>query len=552
MDVDEQSAPGRRPRLAMALAVLLAGAAVAFGVAVLLLSDTAVRIGENTPVNPPGIVDANNSPTATANPVDPDNVVVVHRRDRPEYGAALHWTDDGGETWETTELPLPAGKDRPFAPDAAFAPDGTLYVSYVNLTGAGNTPENLWLVRSDDGGRSVSEPVRVTGELAFQARVAVAPDGTVHVVWLQAEEVAVLSLPEPAPIVAVHSTDGGRTFSETTRVSDDGRDLVGAPSVVVDDDGGLFVLYVDFKDDARDFRNLEGPAWDQPVTLVLTRSQDAGQTFASGVEVDDGMVLADRFMVFLPEFPSLASDGEGSLYVAWSDNRSGDRDVLLRRSTDRGATWSEPTKVNDNPAGDGTDQYLPQVAVAPSGRVDVVFLDRRHDPGNTMTDAYQAMSSDGGSTFRNVRVSADSFDSRIGPRAADHLPPDLGSRLGLVSWEDAALPVWVDTRLGTLDSLRQDIVATRVQVPDLALVDRLPRLALSVLALLAIVLLGLWAWGRATSGAGAPSGGDDAGAPSGADDAGDTAPPVERPRPDPGRTAPRHTDDPARSTDPAG
>ena len=361
-----------------------------------------------------------------------------------------------------TPLPLPPGKDRPYAPDAAFAPDGTLYVTYVNLTGRGNTPENLWVARSRDGGRTLSPPVRAAGELSFQARLAVDAQGAVHVTYLRAAAVGFLSLVPPSRVVAIRSTDGGRTFSEPLFVSDGRRLRVGAASPVIDANGDLVVLYKDFKGDVRDFGNLPGPPWPKPFALVISRSDDGGRTFSRGVEIESNVVSTKRFLAFLPEFPSIAPAPDGSLVVAWADGRNGDQDVFLRRSED-GRAWSAPVRVNDNPLRDGTAQYMPQVAVGPDGRIDAVFLDRRRDPRNVQTDAFLAFSRDDGRSFENVRVSSRSFDSRVGPSAASYLEPDLGSRLGLVSWEDVALPVWTDTRLGSQVSGRQDIASARVE-----------------------------------------------------------------------------------------
>lgn len=489
-----EDGPGGGRVLLLAGAALL-GVLAGIGALVSWLAGGTIEVGENTMVNAPGIVHANNSPSAVVNPTDPDNVVVTHRVDTPEFSAGLAWSRDGGRSWESTALPLPEGRDRPFAPDAAFAPDGTLYVTYVNLTGAGNTPQTLWLVRSEDGGHTVSEPVEVAGELAFQARVATGPDGTVHLTWLQAEEVALLSLPQPAPIVAARSTDGGRTFTEPVRVSDPGRERVGAATPVVDSTGRLLVVYVDYKGNVRDFENLEGPAWDEPAGLVVTSSDD-GAAFEEGNEFDSEVLLLDRFLVFLPEFPSVAVGPDDALAVAWADGRNGDEDVFLRRSTNGGESWTEPARVNDNEQADGTDQYLPAVSVAPTGRIDVAFLDRRADPDNVMTEAYMAWSSDAGRSFRNFRVSAAAFDSRTGLQVADHLPPDFGTRIGLVSWRDAALPVWTDTRLGSPDTNRQDIVAARVAYPATN-----PLLSPWLLLALAVVAVGLLAAAR-SAGAG--------------------------------------------------
>lgn len=475
---------------ALALAAFAAFGAIAVGHAD-VDPDAATEVFLTGPEAGEGAVGAHNSPAAAVNPRDPDNLVVVNRVDEPDFTATLHRSVDGGRTWSTTDLPLPEGTgrpggsglemdpegqvrfvetQRPYAPDVAFASDGTLYVSYVNLMGRGNVPHNLWVARSDDGGASLSEPVRVAGELAFQPRLAVGPDGVVHLTYLDADTVGVWSLHAPAPIVATRSADGGKSFAEPVRVSDLDRPRVGAASPVVDADGDLVVLYQDFKDNARDFLNLEGPAWDEPTALVVTRSSDGGESFSPGVEVDDGLVAGKRFVVFLPQFPSIAA-GPEQLYVAWADARAGSRDVFLRRSDDGGRTWTDRVRVNDNPADDGTSQYLPAVAVNDRGRVDVAYLDRRDDPEDVMTAVSLATSLDGGASFDRRQLSSQAFDATIGPSLQrSHAEPGIGSRLGLVTWDDGALAAWTDTRIGQdqPELIRQDIVAARVSLSDAA------------------------------------------------------------------------------------
>lgn len=481
------------------LAAVLAAGGVVLGAMSARDADTSVGVGENVFVNENGPIDANNSPTVARNPTRPNNVVVAHRVDLPRFSAWLQISNDGGRAWQTTALPLPPDKDRPFAADVAFAPDGTLYVSYVNLEGNGNRPDNLWVARSDDGGRSLSAPVKVTGPglpLPFQARMAVDDDGVVHITYLRAADVAPHAIVAyPSPIVAVHSTDGGRTFSAPVEVSDPDRMLVIGGSPTIDSDGNLVVLYGDYKNDNRDFRNLEGPVYEDPIALVVSVSKDGGKTFSEGVEVNNEIILANRFLVFLPEFPSLAAGPDGSLYAAWGDARNGDLDVLLSRSSDGGATWGAPVKVNTNRVDDGTDQYMPRVAVAPSGRVDVLFYDRRRDPSNVLMDAYLAVSTDDGASFDDVRVSSASFDSRVGFSANPKLEADLGSRLGLVSSDDEAFAVWTDTRLGTEDTARQDIAAAAVDVDEEQASTTGP-IAAGLLIAASLCLGGWWFSGR--------------------------------------------------------
>lgn len=460
----------RPARRLLGWVLALAGlTAVAVSLANLVMSPQTARsdpqVGPNVAVNdagPAALVDARNSPTVARNPTDRDNVVVVHRVDRPGYSAELHWSADGGATWSPTELPLPDGLDRAFAPDAAFGPDGTLYVTYVNLQGDGNVPANLWLSRSDDGGRTLGRPSRIAGELAFQSRLVVDEAGAVHVFYVQADEVALLQFVGPVELVAVRSEDGGQTVTEPVRVSDADRPRVGTPVPAVID-GDLVVVYTDFTTNVRDFQNLEGPPWPEPAALVFTRSTDGGRTFAPGRLVDTDLVPAKRFLAFLPEFPALAAGPDGLLAVAWSDGRNGDEDVFLRRSTDAGRTWADPLRVNRNPRGDGTSQYMAAVAVAPDGRVDVAYLDRTDDH---RLHTVVASSTDGARSFQRVRVSSQASDARIGATASPHLDIDFGTRTALTSDEDTALVAWTDTRLAEdPEHGRQDIFAAEITFP---------------------------------------------------------------------------------------
>jgi hypothetical protein len=121
-------------------------------------------------------------------------------------------------------------------------------------------------------------------------------------------------------------------------------------------------------------------------------------------------------------------------------------------------------RVNDTPRRDRTAQYLPEVAVAPGGRVDVVYYDRRADPRNVRNEVSLQSSVDGGRSFgARTTLSSRPFDARIG-FGADRGLPTLGSRLGLVSGRDDAVAVWSDTRAGTQASGKQDLVRAVVEV----------------------------------------------------------------------------------------
>lgn len=458
-------------------ALLLVGALLVL--ASVLVGDDRV-VGPDRPVNEGardlGDISAHNSPTLVRNPRDRRNLVATSRIDSPDFSCALHTSQDGGATWRRTRVPIPPGPGRKcYAPDAAFESDGTLHVAYVTLQGRGNTPSAAWVALSRDGGRTLATPRKVTGPLAFQVRIAAdrARSGVLYVSWVQAREVGTLRFTSGNPIVVARSEDGGRRWREPVRASSPARARVLAPSAVVGPGGELYVLYLDVGDDTLDYEGgheaMGGPPYAGRFTLVVARSLDGGATWTESV-VDDGVVPTRRFIAFLPPFPALAIDPEsGKLYVAFHDGRDGDPDVRVWSLAAGASAWSGPVRVNDTPIGDGSAQYLPELAVAPSGRVDVAYYDRRDDEGsNVFNDVSLQSSRDGGRTFGPRAVlSSTAFDSRVGFGSERGLA-DLGSRLGLVSDNDGALAVWTDTRNGTDASSKQNLYAATVRAGESA------------------------------------------------------------------------------------
>lgn len=485
---------------------LFAWIAIALGAVAILLSELLsgpIRgqvLEGNFPVNESafdqGDISAHNSPTVVQNPLDPSRIVVTNRIDSPGFSCAAHVSDDGGATFAPLDLPQPGVKGPCFAADASFGGDGTLYVSYVTLQGLANAPQALWLTRSEDGGETFSEPAKVAGPLSFQARVVADPsiDGRVYLTWLAAEEVALLAFPQAGyPIQVVRSDDGGRTWSERVQVNDPSRLRVVAPAPVIDARGRLFVAYLDLMDDRLDYNGghggTGGPPYPASWQLVVARSSDGGGSWDETVV--DELTPAERFVVFLPPFPSLAVDDSGrDVYVAFAQAPLGDPDISLWHSDDGGATFGEQVRVNDTEEGDGSTQTLPKVAVAPSDRVDVLYYDRRSDPGDVRNHVSFQSSYDKGLSFGpSLRITDRSFDSRIGFGGERGLP-DLGSRLGLLSMERRTLAVWTDTRTGTQASHKQDLVRAVVSFEDAPVLDPANALRLR-LAGVAIILIGL-------------------------------------------------------------
>ena len=81
-------------------------------------------------------------------------------------------------------------------------------------------------------------------------------------------------------------------------------------------------------------------------------------------------------------------------------------DVMFVRSTDDGATFSAPVKVNDDPVNPNKWHWFGTFSVAPNGRLDAVWYDTRNAANNTDSQLFYSFSTDAGVTWSaNVAVS---------------------------------------------------------------------------------------------------------------------------------------------------
>jgi hypothetical protein len=137
--------------------------------------------------------------------------------------------------------------------------------------------------------------------------------------------------------------------------------------------------------------------------------------------------------------PSLAAAGQ-TVAVVWTASKDAISNVYLAMSADDGATFSAPTRVNDQDGDAGaTTEQPPRVAISGSGRQrTVTVLWSKRDTGSTRTRSdviRMARSTDGGRTFSPARFT--------------HEPALTGAR----GWQSLTLgpdgtlhAVWLDGR----------------------------------------------------------------------------------------------------------
>jgi hypothetical protein len=89
-------------------------------------------------------------------------------------------------------------------------------------------------------------------------------------------------------------------------------------------------------------------------------------------------------------------------------------DVMFVRSSDGGATFSAPVRVNDDPVNHNKWHWFGTLSVAPNGRIDSVWLDSRNAANNTDSQLFYSYSTDGGLTWASNVAVSNSFNPFLG------------------------------------------------------------------------------------------------------------------------------------------
>lgn len=453
----------KSPRALVAMAAIVLGLAAVVGA--VRTGPREMRTGPNGFVNSdrPSI-NAHNSPAAATDPTRPRVLATVNRIDSPEFSCALARSDNGGASWEPLEIPLPADAPNCYWPTSRST-------TVVGCSSCSAPQGNTSTGRSACGSRpsTVRGSRRVTlsaspGSLPSRRGSPCGPSACWS--WVQAGPASLerpLGLaPEPNQVVVAVSADGGRAFEQPVELAQPRR-LAVQPSLVTGPDGLVIVGALDLGGDRLDYEALHdgrgGPPAEGHWRIITWASADGGATFGAPVVVSDTVVIPQRIIVEFAPTPRFARDPvTGRVYATWDAGRGDDRGVFMSWSEDGGDTWSTPSRVAER----ARSQFLPAVAVAPDGRVDILFYDRSADPDDVLAEVVLASSGDGGASFSTLTVSDRSFDSGIGLGSHQGLPV-LATQLAVVSDEQRSAAFWADTRHGDLVTNVQDLAVALVE-----------------------------------------------------------------------------------------
>jgi len=363
-------------------------------------------------MNIPG--DAGNETSIAVNPQNPMQMAIGWRQFDTNTNsfrqAGRAYSEDGGQSWIANGVFDPGV----FRSDPVLAADGNGVLYYQSLRVDNlNQPNETFGVQqfaSMDGGKTWGPPVEVHGGdktwFAIDSN-AIPPPG-------------VFADPPATPLFyAAWNTAGNafglRTFSRSldNGMSYDSPSLIpNQPvfgTVAIGGNGEVYVVgqvFGGFSSTIHLLRadNAFDPA--QAPNWVLNKTLNLGGQQVLGASINPEGLLGQIWV---------ATHGDNVYVLASVDPPGPDPlDVMFIRSSDRGETFSTPLRINDDAVDSNAWQWFGSMAVAPNGRIDVIWNDTRADPVSNHSELYYSFSNDGGQRFTPNQVASPQYDQSLG------------------------------------------------------------------------------------------------------------------------------------------
>jgi hypothetical protein len=230
-------------------------------------------------------------------------------------------------------------------PATASAPDGSFYVAWVNHDAK---QADVMLAHFNHEGKQQGATVRVNREAGLatawrgdQPSLAVAPDGSVYVLWTARVEA---KDKHGTDVYLSASKDGGQSFASEVKVNDDQEpNAHGMHSLAVASDGRIYAAWLDE-------RNVHQP---QPSTKAEGHHMESNRDVYVSYSTDGGRTFSANRKVATEACPccktSLAVAADGTLYAGWRQVLPGSfRHIAVASSADGGATFSKAVIVSDD------------------------------------------------------------------------------------------------------------------------------------------------------------------------------------------------------------
>lgn len=231
------------------------------------------------------------------------NIHIVWYNDFTSVSVFYKRSTDGGSSWIQKRLTWSGGF---YYPDIATGGSNNIHVVWE---GAHSGDFEIFYKKSTDGGSSWTQK-RLTWNTGSSGGSAIAINSSnhIHIVWHD-------YTPGNHELYFKSSTDGGASWMTKRLTWDLGQSL--NPAIAVDSSNNIHIVWRDNKTE-----NYE---------IYYKKSTNGGTNWTTKRLTWNSEYSFDQ---------AIATDSGGNIHVAWVEERSGNRDIFYKRSTDGGLSWA--------------------------------------------------------------------------------------------------------------------------------------------------------------------------------------------------------------------
>lgn len=373
-------------------------------------------------------------PSISVSPANSNNIFIGANTD---YGVGYYSSFNAGSNYNGGDI-IPGSVYYSTNPFVAHNNTGALYYNYFDdyiVTDRSFNNGVNW------GGRMVvpSSTLYDMNTIAVDKNPSSSFYNRVYVAWSN------FNLAQPK-IYLSYSTDNGLTFNAPQPIGlPQANHYEQGAKLVVASDGTVYCLWAtpnitnsNIEDKIAFTKSTDGGITWSVLTYPITINGIRGFLLPNGIRVNS--------------FPSVATDNTGKIFVTWSQRNLApagtDADVCFSFSNNGGTTFSAPVRVNDDALNNGKNQFLPWIAVDNSNNnVAIAFYDNRDSYTADSCDIFTAVSTNGGTSFINIKASDRAHRPIPLSGYADGYYSDY---IGIAASNNFIYPTWADNRNGVV------------------------------------------------------------------------------------------------------
>ncbi|MFL6263513.1 MAG: hypothetical protein ACJ76Y_27790 [Thermoanaerobaculia bacterium] len=407
------------------------------------------------------------------NYLNPQKIIGASNNISSSGRQAMFFSSNGGASWGQTLLPLVTGDAFMSDPTVDWTSDGTAWSTTIGINSAG-TVLTMRSYKSTDGGATWTFDATFSGGLTNNDKQMMWVDhsatspfkDTIYVIWHPGAQAEV-------------ARRTGPTGSWQTPIRVSGAETTGTAigdDIKTNSFGDVFGFFPDTGSRR----------------LNVVKSTNGGVSFGTPVRIATGFgsfqyaipADASRQPLIYISGGAYRTSTKNNVYAAWND-LSGDTGctsgagpgtnaastcksrIFFARSTDGGATWSAPVKVNNQSGlNDQFNQWL--VVDETNGKLALMYYDTVGDSTRKSVNVYYQSSTDDGVTWSTpFKVTTASTNETTAGSDSGNQYGDYNSLSGI---SGTFFPSWTDRRSGASEEIWTAAVADgTVATPDFSI-----------------------------------------------------------------------------------